>query len=195
METIKFKRKMYELLETMHEGEFHKTFLVSFKNKMFVLKQFVDQGSFLVELKLAKEIDKIGIRTPKILKKDKKTFSFLQEYIEGKNMLEEIAEHEIDDHTMELMFTLYRFARFSHVDLNYYPELYKVHKDEMYYLSYDMFNQNENINFENYGIKFWMYGDECIEHLKEKGFEIDKTRRIPSAELKKKIVLLSIMKW
>lgn len=195
METLNFKRKEFGLVEKLYEGEFHKTFLISRKNKRFVLKQFVDLGSFLTEIKQYKQVDKIGIRTPRLLKKDKKTFTLMFEYIEGKTMLEEIADHDLDDDTLGLLFNVYRFARFSKVDLNYLPELFKVHKGELYYFSYDVFEQNEKINLENYGIRFWLYGDECIEHLKEKGFEIDKSRKIPHADLNKKIVLLSIMKW
>ena len=195
MEKLLVNKKEYEIISILGEDEYHKSYQAKRGDRLFFIKKFNDFPSFRASLENRKELKKNGIKIPKILKANKKEFVIITQYIEGKNCLELISEGELNDEIFEQLFHIYRFARFAKMELNYLPENYVFYKDELYYLSEHFEPQNKNKNLENYGIYFWFYGNECVEHLKEKEMPVDKSRILQKGEVNKKIVLTSIMKW
>lgn len=195
MENIVFKRKNFVVEKELNKSEYVTSFLVSYKNKQFLLKQFNNPVSFNNEIDSYKRITDYGIKVPILKKKDKKNNLLLFQYV-GDNTVDKIlAKEDINDEIFSKLFNMYRFARFSHIELNYMPENYCLFNDELYYLSYNFSKQDKNKNLENYGIRYWYSGKEGIAHLEELGYEIDHKRLIDEANLNKKIILLSIMKW
>ena len=195
MEKLIVLKKEFEIISTLSEDEYHKSYHVKRGDKHFFIKKFSDYPSFKASLENRKALKKNGINIPKILKSSKKELVIITQYIEGKNCLELIADSELNDNIYEQLFHIYRFARFAKIELNYLPENYVFYKGDLYYLSEHFEPQNKNKNLENYGIYFWFYGNECVEHLKEKELPIDKSRILQKGEVNKKIVLTSIMKW
>ena len=195
MEKLIVLKKEYEIVSLLKEDEYHKSYQVKRGEKLFFIKKFNDYGSFRASLENRKALKKNGIKIPKTLKVNKKELVIITQFIKGENCLEMIAKDELDEKIYEQLFHIYRFARFAKIELDYLPENYVFFKDELYYLSEHFEPQNQKKNLENYGIYFWFYGNECAEHLKEKGLPVDNSRILQKGEVNKKIVLTSIMKW
>lgn len=195
MENIVVRRKKYEIVKKIVEKEDHISFECKIKDKKFFVKQYNNLDDFDFEVKSYKDFSSYGIKNPKLLRKDKKNLTLVYEYIDGIKALDAIANGTINDEWFEKLFLIYRFARFSKIDINYLPDYYQMYKGELYYLNHYYFEQDPKKNLENYGIDFWLYGEKCANHLKELGYEVDKSKILSKPELNKKIVLLSIMKW
>lgn len=186
-----FKRRTYEVIKSLNPHEFS----VRRKNKYFHLKTFDDINSFNKEISDYKAITKYGIKVPRMLKSSKRELSILFEYVGEETIDKLLDQGDIDEKVFDKLFTIYRFARFSHIELNYLPENYALYNGELFYLLYEFSKENKERNLENYGIRFWFTGVEGISHLKELGYEVNNARLLSKAELNKKIVLISIMKW
>ncbi len=190
-ESKTFKRRTYEVIKSLNPHEF----FLARKNKKFYLKTFDDIDSFRKEIDDYKNITKYGIKVPRMLKCSKKELSILFEYVGEETIDKLLSQSDIDEKIFDQLFTIYRFARFSHIELNYLPENYAFYNGELYYLLHEFSKEDKNRNLENYGIRFWFTGVEGLTHLKELGYEVNNARAISKAELNKKIVLISIMKW
>ncbi len=186
-----FKRRTYEVIKSLNPHEFS----VRRKNKYFHIKTFDDINSFNKEISDYKAITKYGIKVPRMLKSSKRELSILFEYVGEETIDKLLYQGDIDEKVFDKLFTIYRFARFSHIELNYLPENYALYNGELFYLLYEFSKENKERNLENYGIRFWFTGVEGISHLKELGYEVNNARLLSKAELNKKIVLISIMKW
>lgn len=190
-ESKTFKRRKYEVIKSLNPHEFS----VRRKNKYFHLKTFDDINSFNKEISDYKAITKYGIKVPRMLKSSKRELTILFEYVGEETIDKLLDQGDIDEKVFDKLFTIYRFARFSHIELNYLPENYALYNGELFYLLYEFSKENKERNLENYGIRFWFTGVEGISHLKELGYEVNNARLLSKAELNKKIVLISIMKW
>lgn len=195
MEVFEVKHKQYEIVSLLKEDVTHKTYLTKYKDRNFVIKTFSSFMTYSEMLSQYLQLKKYGIKMPKLIKKDKKYLNLVFEYIPGENMLQVVSKNDVDEKTLDQLFNMYRFARFSKIDIDYMPENFVLYNNELYYMSYFYGPSNSQKNLENYGIRYWIYTKELAEHLLEKGFEVDKKRILSNAEANKKIVLLSIMRW
>lgn len=186
-----FKHRNYEVINMINLHDF----LLCRKNKYFHLKTFDNIDDFKKEINEYKTKTKYGIYVPKMLKTSKRELSILFEYVGEETIDSLLAKGDIDEKIFDKLFIIYRFARFSHIELNYYPENFAYYNGELYYLLYEFSKENKDKNLENYGIRFWFSGEEGLSHLKELGYSVDNSRLLSKGELNKKIVLLSIMKW
>lgn len=195
MVSINVKRKSFEIMSTLLEDETHSTYLAQRKGKKYIVKSYVTYNVFSYIIEQHKKLKKCGIKTPKLLKVDKVRLTILFEYVEGENMLDKLSKEDIPETIFDKLFVMYRFARFSKIDLNYMPENFVFYNNELYYMSTELNPQMSDKNLENYGIRYWVYTFECGEHLEEKGYKVDKSRLLSRAVANKKIVLLTIMRW
>lgn len=195
MDYLCFKRKNYEVIKVLQKSEYVTIFLVKYKNKQFILKQFNNSVSFFNEIDSYKKITDYGIKVAPLLKKDKKNNLLLYKDVGEETIDKILAKEDISDYIFGQLFNIYRFARFSKIELDYMPENYCIYNNELYYCSLKFSTADKKKNLENYGIRFWFTGSEGLAHLKELGYEVDKNRFIDEANLNKKIILLSIMKW
>ena len=106
-----------------------------------------------------------------------------------------LSQYDLKDEHFAGLYLLYRFCRVSKIELNYLPENFVYTPKYMYYTSLDLFEQNANINLENYGMEYWFPTQKGIEHLEKLGLSINHERQISVPEANKKIVLISIKHW
>ena len=195
MEKLTILKKEYEIVSLLKESEFSSSYKCTFKDKTFFVKVFKDKPSFLAELNNHIQLKKYGIRVPKLIKKDKVNFILVYQFIDGETVLETIIKGDLKEQYYNELFELYRFARFSKMDLNYFPSNYKLFNGELYYLSKEFFASKEETKLENGGIFYWFYSDDLVKYLKEHDYPVNKKRLLSKGEVNKKIVLTSIMKW
>lgn len=195
MDSLLIGRKTYKIEKKTRELHDFCEYLVSFKNQNFIAKKYELTSKMIEDVKSRKNLKKYGINVPKYYKVDKKNNVTLEQFIEGKNVLDELLKNDLDDSYFKELFNIYRFCRFSKIDLDYLPENFLLTNKKMFYLAFNYKQADQNSSLEDYGMYYWIYSSELAQHLKDLGIEVDKKRIIQSAEVKKKIVLLSIMNW
>lgn len=188
-------RKTYKIIEIIRELHDFTEYLAVFQGKKFIIKQYNLTSKMLDDVKVRNKLEKYGIYVPKYKKIDKKHNATIEEYLDSKNCYEKLLEEELSDDYYKELFNVYRFCRFSKIDLDYMPENFVLYKKKMYYTSFDYGPQNARENLENYGLYYWIYSQEFYDRTKRLGHDFDKKKLLGSAEAKKKIVLLSIMNW
>lgn len=189
------KKQVFEVVKYLVKDEKMTVKLVTRKDKQYVLREFTNYDDYFEALFRYKTLVKSGIYVPKLLKKDKKSFKLLFEYIIGQDCAEALSKYEIKEEYFAALYLLYRFCRVSKIELNYLPENFIYDGKRMFYISLDLFEQNSNINLENYGMEYWFTSVKGIEHLEKLGYSVNHERQISVPEVNKKIVLISIKHW
>ena len=195
MEELLIKRKPYKVISLLKEDELFKSYKCEYKSETKFVKVFSDKPAFLADQANYKALKKCGIKMPKLQKVDKNSLILVYEFIEEETAFDALLKHDLEDVYFDKLFEMYRFARFSKIELDYFPTNFVIHKGELYYLSHFFSEQNKDKNLENFGIFYWFYSQELVKYLKERNIPVDSNRVLPKAEVNKKIVLTSIMKW
>jgi len=195
MDTILVGKKTYQIINKTRELHDFCEYLVEFKSKKYIAKKYDLTSQMLDDVKVRKNLKKYGLFVPKYKKIDKKNNVTIEEYIEGKNSLERLLESELPDEHYKELYNVYRFCRFSKIDIDYMPENFILKGKTLYYMSFDYGPQNPNHNLENEGMYYWLYSPEFYQHVKSLGYDFDRKKILTTPEVKKKIVLLSIMNW
>lgn len=195
LEEIKIKHRLYKIISLVKSHQYFDSFVVSFKSKKYFARKYKDTPSFLASLNNYQQLKKYGINIPKLVAIDKKNNILLFKYIDGELVSNLLAKEDLKDVVFDGIFLIYRFARFSKIDLNYMPERYMFDGKELYYVGEEFFAANKDKNLENFGLRYWLTSLEGINHLEELGFDINKKRLIQKDEVNKKIVLISILRW
>lgn len=197
MSNLKLKRKEYEILEDIDTNESFVVKRVERKGTKYTYKKYLSQNAFNDELNRYEALYKKGIYVPKLIEKDKKTLEVLFEYIEGDRCDKLLVENdfELPEIYYQQLFIIYRFCRFSKIELNYLPENFVLKGKTLYYDSLEIFDQNSKINLENYGLQFWIKTGSGYTHLEKLGYKFAKKDILDKGHANKKIVLLSIKYW
>ena len=193
METLTIKRTEYQILSLLYEDEDRKIYLANYKGKKYSISIY--KRNFPLFFNKIKRIQKCGIPTPKIVANSKPEGILVREYFEGPNVFEEIAKGPLSDNYYKELFLIYRFCRFSQINLNYLPENFIMRNNKLYYISDDIYDYEVKHNLENWGIYYWFYGEELVNRLRSNGYKIDNSRILSKAEETKKITLTGITYW
>ena len=195
MEQFVLGRRVFEIVKNLFTTQVESSFLVTFKDKKYLARKYQNEEDFHEALYRYKKLVKCSIYTPTLEYKDKKQYLLIFNYIDKPHADEVLANDELEDIYFEKLFTLYRYARANQVDINYLPENFVLDGKTLYYTSLDLFDQNPEINLENYGLEFWIMSRKGYDHLTKLGYQIDKKRIMSTGESNKKIVLLSLYNW
>lgn len=195
MEQIRVSRRDFDVIKDITKSDAEQVFLVEYKSKQYVLKKYPSFDAYDEALYRYKKLYKCSIYIPTLVRKDKKGFILVFDYIEGEHMDEILAKQDIDEKVFEKLFLLYRYARANQIELNYLPENYVMKGKYLYYTSLDLFDMNKDMNLENYGLEFWIISRKGYDHLTKLGYNVDKKRILSNGETNKKIVLLSLFNW
>lgn len=193
METKNIKRVEYTILNSLYKDNDVSIFLAENKGKKYAIYFF--KNGFEETISKLKKIQKCGIAIPKIIANDKIEKILVREYFEEPNAFEVISKGELPEIYYKELFSIYRFCRFSKINLNYLPENFVLRGNKLYYLSDEIKDYEVKFNLENWGIYYWLYGEVLVNRLKANGYQIDKTRILSVPEENKKIVLMSVTYW
>lgn len=197
MDIVKFGFRKYEVVSTISSTDQLLMLEVKDRKNRYVYKKYMTSAPFLDEFERYTKLYKCGIRIPRMIQKNKKTNECLFEVFEGDHCDKLLVENdfELPEIYYEQLFVLYRFCRFSKIELNYLPENFILRGKYLYYDSLDIYNQNTKINLESYGLYHWIKSKQAYKHLEALGYEFKNKQPLSSAEAKKKIVLISIKYW
>ena len=188
-EIIKVGKKEFKVLEQLSDNSFK----VERKNKIFFLKQFsANFGNYQYFIEHRKRFQNSGVKSPKIILKDKKSLTILTEYVEGENVLELLYKDPLDEEIYKQMFKMNYLARTSKMNLDFDPSNYVFSNGKLYYFGLKYFDYKEEDNFVQKGIRLWFYTKEFSNLLLEKGHQIDKSRLKEDYAINKEIVLMTV---
>ena len=165
METIKVKRKEFEIVDTLKEGKYKATR----KGKTFYVSDFKDnKDAFEKYFDAAFRLKNTGVKHPKLVLVDKKTHIIVEEFIEGVSALKLLMEPEVDEYIYQQIFTLMYLARLERLNVNPDPECYLVNDKTLYYVSKEFKPYKDENAFVKNGIRLWFKTKEFKDLLTEK---------------------------
>lgn len=193
METINFKHKVFNIVETYHNHKIH----AEYKGKDYIIVPFNDATALSVYLSNKKVLKKNKVKMPRILKKDRQGLMVLEEYIPGESLVKVIAENRLSDLYYTELFRVYRQNRFAGIAISYKPEHFIYYKKWFYYLGDFVGNFKQEIVFESSDdILLWLATENAERYVKARGYTFA-TRKLlkPGGELNKQIALTCVKYW
>ncbi|MBR0295073.1 MAG: hypothetical protein IJQ67_04130 [Bacilli bacterium] len=188
MDNFKIGFKTYNVVKQIDE----QTFIATQGKKTYYVKNFNgDTHCFYSYYDSHKKFDNTGIKHPKIKAKDKKRCIIVLDYIEGENALDLLLKGELEEKVYEKIFFQAFVAKIEHKSLNYDPDLYIFSNGELYYMSSEWYDYNDESKFTNRGIRLWFHTKEFMTFAKDKGKEPDKSLLKEDYEVNKQIVLMT----
>lgn len=195
MEKRVIKRYEYELVQLLKQSEKVSIFLAQRKDRFFTFREYRLEDAYNEDLAKYKRIQKIGVNVQKLIAHDRQLLVLIFERFQEPTALDVLAKEELKEIYFKQLFNIYRFCRFSKVELNYMPNNYILKGTTLYYVGEQITDSNASRNLENFGLRYWIYSKEATELLEKKGHPIDAKRILSEEEANKRIVLLSVTYW
>jgi len=194
METINFRNKQYTVIEKLKNKKLH----VKYNDKDFIIVPFDSYNNFSSYISNYKLLRKNKVEMPKILKKDKKGFMLLEQFIVGEPVAKLLAEDRFDRQKgYNEIFRIYRNNRFAKIALSYKPNNFIKHKKYFYYVSNEIYNFNQSTAFERSNdIYLWMDTYDQKRYCESFGYTYKPRALLKDGpELKKQLALLCVANW
>ena len=188
MEKIIVKNKEYDVIEQLDEN----CYVINFKKKKAFVQKFVSKDELLNFMEVSKKIKNSGVNSPKVLMYDKKSYSFVREYLEGEIVFDRLVKNGLSDDVYDQLFQQFWYARVDRLGLDYHTDKWLISGGKLYYLPYIYGKYTSKDDFLKNDIKQWFLSKEFAEFAKEKGFEIDESLMPSEYELNRKITLISV---
>ncbi|MFA5442944.1 MAG: hypothetical protein WCX85_02270 [Bacilli bacterium] len=195
MEKRVIKRYEYELMQLLKHTEEVDIYLAKRKDRYFSFREYRVEKPYNEDLAKYKKIQKIGVNVQKLIAHDRQLLVLIFECFQEPTVLDILAKEELKEIYFKQLFTIYRFCRFSKVELNYLPNNFVLKGTTLYYVGEEITASDPSRNLENFGLRYWIYSKEASELLEEKGLPIETKRLISEEETNKRIVLLSVTYW
>jgi hypothetical protein len=195
MEKRVIKRYEYELVQLLAHSEEASVYLAKRKDRVFSYREYRTESAYNKDLGKYKKIQKIGVNVQKLIAHDRQLLVLIFERFQEPTALDVLASEDLKEIYFKQLFTIYRFCRFSKLELNYMPNNYVLKGTTLYYVGEDVTESDPSRNLENFGLRYWIYSKEAAELLEETGHSVDLKRIISEEETNKRIVLLSVTYW
>ncbi|MFA5421493.1 MAG: hypothetical protein WC344_01690 [Bacilli bacterium] len=195
MEKRLIKRYEYELAEHVFSSADMDIFIAHRKDRLFSFREYRSIEAYEQDLAKYKRIQRIGVNVPKLIAHDRQLLVLIFERFTEPNALEVLAKEELKDIYFKQLFSIYRFCRFSKVEIDYLPNSFILKGTSLYYIGEEIIDSDPKRNLENYGLRYWIYSKEATDLIKEKGLLINPKRILSEEEANKRIVLLSVTYW
>ncbi|MDY0100389.1 MAG: hypothetical protein WCZ47_02165 [Bacilli bacterium] len=189
------KRYEYILENLLFEDENMKLYLARRKDRLLSFREYLNESTYLSDLDKYRRLQKAGINVPKLIGFDRQLLILIFERFFEPTALEVLEKEDLKEIYFRQLFSIYRFCRFSQIEINYFPHNFILKGMTLYYIGDDIFEADPKINLENYGLRYWIYSEEASKLLDEKGYSVNPKRILSEEETNKQIVLLSVTYW
>ncbi len=187
------KNKKFVIVSTKMVHEDHTTYICTWSNRTYLARTFVT--GYEQALKDYKVLKHAGINMAKICFHDDERKVIVFDYFPEDDCLTALSKGPLPDIYFDALFSLYRFARFSKVALDWEPQNFMLRGTQMFYLPTKWEPMTQDNGLEKGGIRTWYLGKEGRGLLIRKGFDISKLPSIEENAVNKSIVLHSIQHW
>ena len=189
--TVKNKKFVVESVKAEHED--HTTFICTWSKRTYLLRTF--RSGFKEAMNDYKTLKHAGINMAKICFHDDEKQVIVFDYFPEDDCLSALAKGPLSDEYFDALFSLYRFARFSKVALDWAPQNFMLRGSQMFYLPTKWEPLTDENRLEKAGIRLWFLGKEGRALLKRKGYDIANLPDIEETAVNKSIVLTSVRFW
>ena len=188
---VKNKKFMIESVKAEHED--HTTYICTWSQRTYLLRTF--RTGFKEAMNDYKTLKHAGINMAKICFHDDEKQVIVFDYFPEDDCLTVLSKGPFKDEYFDALFSLYRFARFSKVALDWAPQNFMLRGSQMFYLPTKWEPLTEENRLEKQGIRTWFLGKEGRALLKRKGYEIDNLPELEDAAVNKSIALTCVRFW
>ena len=187
METLRIKHRDFQIIENIKEG----VFKCSYKNKEYKVTAFEPGTSFTDELLYNLErVSTSGVKCPKLRWIDKKAGYFVQDYVEGVNVMSILKEKDIDEKLLEQLFNNAYLAKIKGLSLDYSPEKWMVVNGDLYYNDTYCSRYDDRCDLVKAYLRLWFPTTEMEQYLRKNDIFINKSRIKDQYSVNKQIVLV-----
>lgn len=161
---LKVNNKEYYLISLLGHGKGGYSYLVSDKNKFYVLKQihhepcsYYNFGNKIeAELNDYNTLVKTGINIPKMIDIDINNERILKEYIPGFTISNYVEKGKLKKEYLEQVKLMSKVLKNLNINIDYYPTNFVVNNDVLYYIDYECNPYKSEWDFDNWGSKYWL---------------------------------------
>lgn len=152
----------YTIIRVMRE-QVHYFFYVAVCNgKMYVLKEFHEEGKYQDCVKTHEVLEKIGVSMPKLLAGDSEKLICIEEFVSGLPASDYIMKEELSGCFLEQMNSMSERCEKNGIVLNYCPTKYIIHKKELVYTGCEYETLTAENVFEKKGLLYWMHASALV---------------------------------
>lgn len=142
-----------------------------------------------------KTLKHAGINMAKICYHDDPVHTIVFDYFPEEDCLTSLSKGPLSEKYFEALLSLYRFARFSKVALDWEPQNFMLRGNQMFYLPTKWEKLTEANPLEKKGLRTWFLGSEGRALLKRKGFDISSLPSMGELEVNKALVTTVVRYW
>lgn len=185
---VKNKKFTIENVKASHDE--HVTYIATWSGRTYLIRVF----KFGFEKAMAdyKVLKHAGINMAKICFHDDDAKIIVFDYFPEEDCLTALHRAPLSDLYFESLFSLYRFARFSKVSLDWEPQNFMLRGNQMFYLPTKWAPLNEENKLELAGLKYWFRGQDGISIMKKKNLDVSKIEVLSTGQVNKEIVLKTL---
>lgn len=192
-EFIQIKNKRFTIVSVRAEHEDHCTYICQWSDRTYLMRIF--KSGFEEAMNDYKTLKHAGINMAKICFHDDVNKIIVFDYFPENDCLTELSKGPLPSIYFDALFSLYRFARFSKVALDWEPQNFMLRGTQMFYLPTKWEKLTEENSLDKAGIRTWFLGKEGRALLKKKGFDISSLPTIEENAVNKAIVLAAVQYW
>ena len=192
-EVIIAKNKKFVIVTTKMVHDDHTTYICTWSGRTYLVRTFVT--GFEEAMADYKRLKHAGINMAKICFHDDEKKIIVFDYFPEDDCLTTLSKGPLPDIYFSSLFSLYRFARFSKVALDWEPQNFMLRGTQMFYLPTKWEPLTEENGLEKQGIRTWYLGKEGRALLQRKGFDVSALPTIEENAVNKSIVLHSVQYW
>jgi len=193
METILIKNKKFTVESVKASHPDHVSYICSYCGVRYLVRVYM--SGYADALSEYKTLKHAGINMARVSYHDDGNKVIAFDYFPEKSVLETLAEKDLPEDYFKALFSLYRFARFSKVALDWEPQNFMMRGTQMFYLPLKQAPLTEENRLEKEGLRYWFRGEECLTLLRKKGFDVSLLKPLPSNQVNKDMVLMSVAYW
>ena len=188
-EIIEIKRKEFAVVEQIGEHSYK----VERKGKFYFLKKYTSKDAFREFVDNQHRLKITALDIPKLYLFDKVQMISVVDYIEGENMLEQLAKADIEDENIYKILLMDEWCmRREKIRIDFRPENFKYNGKKLFYLPFKYGSFEPDYNFVMKDLKLWFPTKDLAAYLESKGLTIDKARIANEYEINKKMALLTV---
>jgi TP53 regulating kinase and related kinases len=170
----------YRINKYLGKGKSGYSYLGEREDKYYVIKQIhhvpCDYYSFgnkvEAELNSYETLKKIDITIPILIDVDKGKEIIVKEYIDGPVLIDLIANNVIKEEYISQIFNMTKKLYPANLNIDYFPTNFVIQDERIYYIDYECNNYSEELNFENWGIYFWVSSEKIKSFVDTGNYEI-----------------------
>ena len=187
------KKKKFVIESTLATHPDHTTYACIYSGVRYMVRVYREgYEQMLADYKILKHA---GINMAMMDYHDDENKIIAFDYFPEPDVLEVLAKGDLPENYFEALFSLYRFARFSRVALDWEPQNFMLRGSQMFYLPIKVRKMDDKNGLEKGGLAAWFRGKELKKILEKKGYDLSNYKAMDDALVNKQMTLMAVKYW